>query len=94
MLDWRTCEACPIDCTEGLGNIYGNESQTCRPKGKTYRYAQLGELVHSVTVEHATEHEVICRSKPAGEKYEEGETAAKQQPPRVSGCEAATSSRG
>jgi hypothetical protein len=27
-------------------------------------------------VEHALEHEVICRSKHAGEKYEEGETAA------------------
>jgi hypothetical protein len=32
----RTWEACPIDCMETLGNIYGNGSQTCRPKGKTY----------------------------------------------------------
>jgi hypothetical protein len=40
--------------------------------------AQLGELVHSVTVEHALEHEVICGSKPAGQKHREGETAAEQ----------------
>jgi hypothetical protein len=76
MLDRRTWEACPIDCAEGLGNIYGNGSQTCHPKGKTYRYAQLGELVHSVTIEHASEHEVICGTKPAWEKHGEGETAA------------------
>jgi hypothetical protein len=55
---------------EGLGNIYGNKLQTCRPKGKTYRYAQLGELVRSIVVEHAPEHEVICGSKPAREKHE------------------------
>jgi hypothetical protein len=59
-----TWEACPIDYTEGLGNIYGNGSQTCRSKGKTYRYAQLEELVNSITVEHVLKHEVICRSKP------------------------------
>jgi hypothetical protein len=76
MLDRRMWEACPIDCTEGLGNIYGNKSQTCHPKGKTYRYAQLGELVRFVAVEHALEHEVICGSKPAGEKHGEGETTA------------------
>jgi hypothetical protein len=40
--------------------------------------AQLGELVHSVTVEYALEHEVICGSKPAGQKHREGETAAEQ----------------
>jgi hypothetical protein len=40
--------------------------------------AQLGELVHSVTDEHAVEHEVICGSKPAGEKHGEGENAAEQ----------------
>jgi hypothetical protein len=56
-----------INCTEGLGNIYRNRSQTCHLKGKTYRYAQLGELVCSVAVEHTSEHEVICGSKPAGE---------------------------
>jgi hypothetical protein len=38
-----------------LGNIYGNRSQTCRLKGKTYRDAKLGELVHSVSIEHALE---------------------------------------
>jgi hypothetical protein len=86
--------ACPIDCTDDLGNIYGNRSQTYRLKGKTYRYAQLGELVRSVAVEHAPEQEVICGSKLTGEKHGEGEAAAKRQPPQVSGCEAATSSRG
>jgi hypothetical protein len=63
-----------IDCTESLDNIYGNGSQTCHPKGKTYRDAQMGELIHSVTVEHALKHEVVCGSKPAGEKSGEGET--------------------
>jgi hypothetical protein len=81
MLDQLTWEVCPIDCTEGLGNIYGNGSQTCHPKVKTYRYAQLGELVHSVMVEHASEHEVIYGSKRAGEKHGEGETGAERQPP-------------
>jgi hypothetical protein len=94
MLDQRTWEACLIDCTEGVGNIYVNRSQTYRSKGKTYRYAQLEELVHSVMVEHAPEHEVICGSKPAAEKHEECETTAERQPPRASGCEAATSSLG
>jgi hypothetical protein len=94
MLDRRTWEACPIDCTEGLGNIYGNRSQTCHSKGKIYIYAQLGELVRSVTVEHAPEHKVTCGSEPAGEKHGEGETAVERQPPRVSRCEVATSSWG
>jgi hypothetical protein len=79
MLDRRTWETCPIDCTESLGNIYGNRSQTCRSKDKTYRDAQLGELVHFIAVEHA------------GEKHEEGETVAEWQPPRASGYEATTS---
>jgi hypothetical protein len=87
-------EACPIDCTEGLGNIYRNGSQTCCPKGKTYIYSYLEELVHSIVVEHALEHEVICRGKPAEEKHEEGETDAEQQPPQASGCEATMSLRG
>jgi hypothetical protein len=78
MLHRRTWEACLIDYTEGLGNIYGNRSQTYRSKGKIYRYAQLGELVHSIMVEHAPENEVICGSKPAGEKHGEGETATKR----------------
>jgi hypothetical protein len=77
MVDQGTREACPIDCTEGLDNIYGNGSQTYHPNGKTYRYAQLRELVHSVVVKHAPEHEVICVSKPTGEKHGEGETTAK-----------------
>jgi hypothetical protein len=42
---------------------------------KTYRDAQLGELVHSIAVEHVSEYEVVCGSKPVGEKCEEGETA-------------------
>jgi hypothetical protein len=37
MLSWRTWKACPIDCMETLGNIYGNGFQTCHLKGKTYR---------------------------------------------------------
>jgi hypothetical protein len=92
MLDRRIWEACPIDCMEGLDIIYENGSQTCRPKGKTYIHAQLGELVRSIVVEHTLEHEVICGSKPTGEKHGEGETAAEQPPPRASGCEVATSS--
>jgi hypothetical protein len=76
MLDQRTGETCQIDCTKLLGNIYGNRSETCRPKGKTYRDAQLGELVYSVAVEHAPEHKVIYGSKSAGEKRREGETVA------------------
>jgi hypothetical protein len=94
MMNRRTWEACLIDCTEGLGNIYRNGSQTCHSKCKTYRYAQLEELVRSVTVEHASEHEVVYGSEPAGEKSEEGETVAERQPPRASVCEAAKSSRG
>jgi hypothetical protein len=33
---------------------------------KTYRDAQLGELIHSIAVEHASEYEVVCGSKPVG----------------------------
>jgi hypothetical protein len=94
MLNRRTWGTCPIDCTEVLGNIYGNGSQICHPMSKTYRDTQLGELVHSITVEHASEHEVICERNPIGEKHREGETATGWQPPRASGCEAATSSWG
>jgi hypothetical protein len=72
---------CLINCTESLGNIYGNGSQTCRPKGKTYIDAQLGELVHSVAVEHTSEHKIIYGSEPAGEKHREDETATERQPP-------------
>jgi hypothetical protein len=68
---------------ETLGNIYGNGSQTCRPKGKTYRDAQMGELVHFIAVEHAPEHRVICESGPTREKCGEGETATERQPPRA-----------
>jgi hypothetical protein len=67
--------------------------QTCHPKGKTYRDAQLEELVHSIAVEQLPEHELACGSEPAWER-EEGEAVAEQQPPRASGCEAATSSLG
>jgi hypothetical protein len=91
MLNRRKCETCSFDCTKAMGNIYGNRSQTCRPKGKTYRNAQLRELVHFITVEHVLEHEVVCVSKPIVEKRGEDETATEQQPPRASGCEATTS---
>jgi hypothetical protein len=37
----------------------------CHPKGKTYRDAQLGELVHSTVVEQLPEHELACGSEPA-----------------------------
>jgi hypothetical protein len=68
-----------------LGNIYGNRSQSCRLKGKTYKDTQLGELVHSVVVEHTPEHGVAYRGEPIGEKREEGETSAELQPPCASG---------
>jgi hypothetical protein len=45
-------------------------------------------------VKHVSEHDVVCRSEPVEEKSEEGKIAAEQQPPRASGCEAATSSWG
>jgi hypothetical protein len=67
--------------------------QTCHPKCKTYRDDQLGELVHSVAVEQLSEHELTCGSEPAWE-HGEGEAVAEQQPPRASGYEATTSSRG
>jgi hypothetical protein len=76
-----------------LGQHIRERIQTCHPKGKTYRDAQLRELVHSVAVEQLSEHELACGSKPAWERGE-GETVAEQQPPRASGCEAATTSRG
>jgi hypothetical protein len=38
-------------------------------------------------------HKLAYRSEPAWER-EEGETVAELQPPRASGCETATSSRG
>jgi hypothetical protein len=88
----RTWEACLIDCMETLDNIYRNGSPACHSKGKIYRDAQLRELVHSVAIENAPEHVVTYGSEPAGEKCGEGETAARQQPPQPSGCEAATSS--
>jgi hypothetical protein len=76
-----------------LGQHIRERIQTCHPKGKTYKDAQLGEFVHSVAVEQLLEHELACGSEPAWER-EEGEPVAEQQPPRASGCEAATSSRG
>jgi hypothetical protein len=69
---------------ETLGNIYGNRSQACCSKGKIYRDAQLGELVHSVTVEYVLKHGVTYRGEPVGEKRGEGETSAKRQPPCAS----------
>jgi hypothetical protein len=64
-----------------LDRRIGETSQTCHPKGKTYRDAQLGEFIHSVAVEHALENEVIYKRKPAREKHREDETAAEWQPP-------------
>jgi hypothetical protein len=50
------------------------------------------ELARPVAVDHVSEHLVVCRSEPAGEKRGEGETATGQQPPQVKVCEATTSS--
>jgi hypothetical protein len=94
MLSRRIWKACPINYTEALNNIYRNESQTCHPKGKTYRDAQLGKLAHSVGVDHVLEHGVVYRSEPAREKCGEDETATGRQPPRASGYEGATPSWG
>jgi hypothetical protein len=70
---------------ETLGNIYGNITQAYRLKGKTYRNAQLGELVHSVVVERVPEHGVAYKGELIGEKRGEGETSAERQPPCASG---------
>jgi hypothetical protein len=78
---------------ENLGQHIRERIYTCHPDGKTYRDAQLGELVHSVAVEQLPEHELACGSEPAWERGED-EAVIEQQPPRVSGCEAAMSSRG
>jgi hypothetical protein len=94
MLNRRTWEAYPIDCMKAMGNIYGNGSQTCHLKGKTYRDAQMEEIVHSVVVEQTPKHEVIYGSEPVREKCAEDETAAERQSPRASGCEVPTSSQG
>jgi hypothetical protein len=75
-----------------LGQHIRGRIQTCHPKDKTYRDAQLGELVHSVVVEQLPEHELTYGSEPAWERGE-GEVVAEQQPPRALGCKAATSSR-
>jgi hypothetical protein len=63
---------------ETLGKIYGNGYRACHPKGKTYRDAQLDELVHSIVVKHAPEQGIVCGREPAGEKCREGETATEQ----------------
>jgi hypothetical protein len=44
-------------------------------------------------VEQLPEHELVCGSEPAWER-DEGKAVVEQQPPRASGCEVATSSRG
>jgi hypothetical protein len=77
---------------EALGDKYKNGSQSCHSKSKTCRDAQLGEPVHSIVIEHMSEHEIICESEPTGEKRGEDETATERQPPSASGCEAAMSS--
>jgi hypothetical protein len=63
---------------ETLGNIYMNKSQACHPKGKTYRDAQPGELVHFITVKRTPEHGVAYRGEPVGEKRGEGETSTER----------------
>jgi hypothetical protein len=63
-----------------LDNIYGNKSQTYRPKGKTYKDARLGELAQSIAVEHALEREVACGREPTGEKRVEGEDMQASNP--------------
>jgi hypothetical protein len=67
--------------------MYGNlrqhireQIQTCHLKGKTYRDAQMGELVHSITVEQLPDYELACGSEPARERGE-GEAVAEQQSP-------------
>jgi hypothetical protein len=64
--------------------MYGNIRQhirerirACHLKGKTYRDAQLGELVYSVVVGQLPEHELACGSEPTWERGE-GEAVAKQ----------------
>jgi hypothetical protein len=59
---------------EALCNIYKNGSQTYHLKSKTYKDAQLGELIHSVMVEYAPEHEVICGIEPVGGSIEKVKT--------------------
>jgi hypothetical protein len=76
-----------------LGQHIRKQIQTCHPKGKTYKDAQLGELVHSVMVEQLPEHQLAYGSEPTWERGE-GEAVATQQPPRASSCEATLSSRG
>jgi hypothetical protein len=70
---------------ENLEQHIRERIQTCHLKGKTYKDAQLGELVHSVAVEQLPEHELTCGSEPAWERGG-GEAVAEQQPPRASGC--------
>jgi hypothetical protein len=43
-----------------------NESQVYNPKAKTYKDAQLGELVHSIVIEHTPGHGVAYGSEPTG----------------------------
>jgi hypothetical protein len=76
-----------------LGQYIREQMQICHQKGKTYRDAQLGELVHSVAVEQLSEHELACGSEPVWERGED-EIVAEQQPHRALACEATTSSRG
>jgi hypothetical protein len=66
----RAGETHQIDCTESLGNIYRNISQTCCLKGKTYRDAQLGELIHSIAVEHCRSMKSSVGVNPQGRSTE------------------------
>jgi hypothetical protein len=60
-----------------LGQYIRERIQTCHPKGKTYRDAQLGELIHSVAVDQLPEHELTCGSEPTWERGED-EVVAEQ----------------
>jgi hypothetical protein len=50
---------------ENIGQHIREQIQACHSKGKTYRDAQLRELVHSVAVEKLSEHKLVCKSESA-----------------------------
>jgi hypothetical protein len=86
-------ECMPNLLYENLGEDMRERIQTRHLKGKTYRDAQLEELIHSVAVEQLLEHELACESEPVRERGE-GKAVAEQQPPRALGYEATASSWG
>jgi hypothetical protein len=78
-----------IDCIETLGNIYRNGSRHVTRRVKLIETLNWESLFIPSWLSN-------CRStnSPVGVNCIEGEAVAEQQPPRTSGCEAATSSRG